>query len=614
MMTGGRSLLPSRPLPLPPCRVHVPAPDGEHVACVANDQLSLWPLDGPAPVWSVSASPRAVSFADQTLVSLGYDRSLSFHDLHDGAAVASWTNIFCTDRLDTYGDLAVTTGPACMRWHHGAHGEHGHIDLCKGGILLALAVSPSRDTWVASCSDGPWQTGEFSVPYTNTAPSVPAPPLPSLALALRFAAPDRLIAGLADGSVALLAWPSLEVLATRETGLAKVDGLALSGSGRTVLVRAAASAPTLLDTAELLVLGTAPGLPMRPAGFIGERLFVTTPGELLAFDIPEGLPRWLDGPDGVVDLAVSPTGDTLAVVRLQGAELRDVATGALIARTGDGARHLKGGVFSAGGEAWLEISSNQPLLHRHGQRGAEAPGQLAMPFVLKRIASLPGDDVLTLDYYGQLRRHPADALGTPLEVPLPGLHPGDVAADAVSGHIATLDGASHAIHLLDPASLAPHLLGADRDAFALAIAPGGGAVATGGRRGVRVLERGPAPVMSFDTGDQVVIELAFSPDGCLLAAGTLDGDCPRAPPRAPGARLGHRVQPGRRAPLHRELGREGDGLLDRAARRGRGRGPVRASQPGVKGRREAGRLPTRRWSSGGPCRRARGSPASGSAR
>ncbi len=103
----------------------------------------------------------------------------------------------------------MTTGPACMQWHHGALGAYGYANLCAGGILLALALSPDRTTWVASCSDGPWQRGDFSISYTDTPEPLPSPALPALALSLRFAGPDRLVAGLADGRLATLRWPSL---------------------------------------------------------------------------------------------------------------------------------------------------------------------------------------------------------------------------------------------------------------------------------------------------------------------------------------------------------------------------------------------------------------------
>ncbi len=302
-----------------------------------------------------------------------------------------------------------------------------------------------------------------------------------------------------------------------------MDGLALSGSGGVVLARAAASAPTLLDTDELLVLGTTPGIPTRPAAFLGERLHVTFPDALHVFEMSRGVSRWLDGPDGVVDLALSPAGDTLAVVRLRGAELRDVGTGALLAMTGDGARHLKGGVFASEGERWIEISSNRPNLYPHRQRGAAAQGPLPMPVVLKRIEALAGGDALTLDYEGRLRRHPATAPGEPRDIRTPGVDVVDIAADAETGQVALLDGTRRHVHLLHLGDGRVVTLGADADAFAVAISRGGRHIAAAGRGGVRVFERGaPAPT-AFETDGRVVIEAAFSPDGALLAAGCLDG-------------------------------------------------------------------------------------------
>lgn len=94
MMTGGRSLSPLSSRPLPPCRAHVLSPDGQRFACVDNDHLSLWAIDGRAPIWETPTASRAAAFTDEALVSLGQDRSLAFHALDDGSIIASYPNIF----------------------------------------------------------------------------------------------------------------------------------------------------------------------------------------------------------------------------------------------------------------------------------------------------------------------------------------------------------------------------------------------------------------------------------------------------------------------------------------------------------------------------------------
>jgi len=508
--------------PLPPCNHYAFDARGSLVACRENDGMSVWQLMPLRQLWRSGGLAHIMAFADDRLVTVTPGRTITWYEGLTGEVVSSSPHAYCADRITTYGDIVVLSSPACLEWFHGAHGEFQRVPACPAdSVLLAQTVVPSRQTWIATCSDGTWARGQLGTDAEIEIIDAPLGDTPALALA--YTRSGALLAGLSNGDIAVVA-PSLSEVTHRvRSGLTKVMQLVAADDSDLVIALGATGGGRIVEPMQGLTRGTMPGSSRDIERFHDGQLFSTSDGELRRWQLPAGPPSGFDVPDGIVHIDISPDGTRLAITTIRSIQIRSLEDGSLAAEYSFTDRLLKSGTFSADGTALFEASSLKPeLIFRDATTLAELQ-RVPHPHVMRRVTSLGKFGFLAADFFGGALLFPPIP-GPPTELLGSDHRYSDVSSHPESGWAVALRESDRMVVLLDGRTRGVMDVGQDPQAVAVATGARGDIVASAGRGELKLWRGSSGKVIaSVDIPGKIFLDVAISPDGTLVAAGTLDG-------------------------------------------------------------------------------------------
>lgn len=377
---------------------------------------------------------------------------------------------------------------------------------------LQVAAVSEGGRLAALCGDGTLLLGSRSEPVqVRVATDVAGD---HVAMSLAWTPDGRLVAGTLRGRVYVLSGDTGALLAMGATELGAIGTLRISPDGRHVALGGTLGGVGLwrLDTSTLV--GEIPAARLRSFAFApdGLRVHEGLPGHarIRTWRLPGGAPSVVRGTTGLADVAVSPDGASIATAGGDGGivtvDLRDGRT----RRVALGDAVVKAAIFEPIGGALLATGMAAPHLAVDDGAGAWIP--VPHGRALRRLAWLGDGSIVGADLHAGLYRWPdrgaaptilaAGRMFTDLE------RDGDtlVVVDT-RGQVDRLDGTAFTTLATEPEAHAVALRG-ERLAIATRTA---------------VLIRDADGVRPLATSDAILLDIALSPDGTRVAAGSRDG-------------------------------------------------------------------------------------------
>ncbi len=466
--------------PAPACAWSVMGEGGGWLACGTEQSVTRW--DGGVLRWSVTAPTTLGELAGGELRAAMWDGSTLVLDPGSGTL---------RERIDAPGTGVGPLLGVREPWSPGAPFVGVASSRC-GGHPRAARVIPSGRHAVA-CADGRLLLGAAD---TFTSRVVDTALTGDHEVAALMTHEAVVVLGSIRGALRAYAWDGT-LIATGTSHAGSVSQLAISDDGGRVAVASAAGGVAIWDLASQAAVVQIPGERVLSLAFDGETLLVHDRQALARWQVPAGRPAVLRGPVGLSDVATDPARSRLVAVGGEG-HVVDVHGDNSIrwSRAGEGL--LKAVALHPATGAPVFASMVTPWLR--GEAGAEATSPL------RRLAHLPDGTLLALGVAQGLWRQAGDgfsllAHGTFVDLESDESRAVAVAAD---GSIWSIAGAAAAI---------------DSHPGARAASVHGATIAVATENRVEILGD-PRPL---EAGDAQLTDLAISPDGTRIAAGTVDG-------------------------------------------------------------------------------------------
>ena len=501
------------------CTLAVPGLDGGRWLCLDAAETTLYGADGAAEArFSLAGRDAAVDPSGRWALLRGWDDALSLLDLDARAT----RRIGQARAYGSYLGLDVTAGLAFS----GDRGRVALIELgggdervvapCGDADLQGVALDPRLPALAVLCADGRWLTLGFDGRSRSTR-RVASDGLFARVVVARLTPAGDLLLGTHQGELGRVraGADAAELLAARPE-LGQVRSLALSPSGRRVVVTGERGGPALFDLVAGAWVTSLPAFDRGRAAFLDEATLHTLGRRSARWRLPGGLgPLRLAADGGLASVAAAPGGAQVVAVGSHGRAFSFALPGGEAQRLQLGLeRTIKQVAFSPSGEVLALGGVDRPGVLLAGAAGAPQ-GWLEAPARIRNLGWLQSGEVWALGY-GEgpfvWRDGAPLALERRDEAWLDGATRGDgrgvVALDHRGG-----------LWALGPGGLAP-----------LGVAPGATQVAS--HDGAAVFIALGSAVLRLDAaGGEVwraaagseVTELAVSPDGRYVAAGTVRG-------------------------------------------------------------------------------------------
>lgn len=525
-----------------PARAELPAP-----ACAVADLA--WPAAPEAAPLALCLEPERLSV--HRGARMLWQRRLATRGavfVDHGAVVVAQLDGYRVERFDaaTGDSLGVSTVPCAYAqlWpapdtrfalvqHHSCAAALGGatttvlpVDACAGFLRIG-ATSNDHRLFAGDCGDGSLVVAPLdparAAEVRKVAAGLNVAPARPLSTALAVIDPETVIVGDSDGGVSLvdLAAPLAHRRLVPHASL--VRRVLVSADGRRALVRYEDGPVHLLDLPRFNALGQ---LPPRPD--VGYHAVGFTPDGGVWATSADGIERWdfdavqvreLRFPEGVVDLAVSSDGRTLAVAHGAVLSIVDAAARAVVTTRSWQSELVRALAFAPG--AGPEPRLVAGTLGENGLRlfSGHAVTSLPLDRLIRKVVALGPETFLAADFNRRL------LVFTPNAPPGPGpeLLAEDHDASPDGRHLALLDTAQQVWVASDwsadrPLTLVGTVIGARRVARCDAAS-----VFALDRDGVSELAAAAnaSPRLRYDSDGSELGELVVSPS--VIAAGARDG-------------------------------------------------------------------------------------------
>ena len=508
--------------PLPTCRERTVSDDGRHILCFGSKGVSLWRAGASEALWSSPAGGEMGAFGGGGVVVVGGERRpLTALRLTDGAgaggagtidlrevvAAGDWAvahNGLELEALSLTSDVRVRRTACEGRGPERADPGIRTTALTEHGRLAVVC----RDGWVELGPVDGSPDGGFVTPFGAERSSARSAAFSAdgLRLAVTGHRGGVGVFEVEDGGVVALVERPVPLLEPR-----------FASDGRTLVVVDEAGRVGLLAVESGEWLGALPPRPGRVARAAAGGL-VTFDDERAEWALPRSpVPHVLTSTHGLTSATFSPSGDRVATTRGDGTlDVRRVVEGLSVAERRWQSNVVKPGGWSRDGSLFAAAGVEDPALRVwETERWSEVAAHRLSPHSWRRAAFL-GDSVLALSFHAGV----GAALLDPITGQPKASHPGRLWFDLGVDH-----GHDAAVLLADDGMVAR--LDGEGAATVLGTFPGAHAVDLYGDHVVvaqaHALHLRGAEEGTIESPDRTILDVAFSPDGALIATAELEG-------------------------------------------------------------------------------------------